>query len=449
MSVIGSLKYMKEGICTMKKAMVGASVFAVMLAATQPALVHAADSTTTTATPTTTTTAPATTDPAAPAANATGVETPQSQISGVRTPKKVDSLDLDKVIDLAINDSYNLQLLQLKYRVLDQQNASLGLNYVDYLNASPGLRYVTTNRSNEVSLAQSSQTGQTLDSNIRDLDNQKLNTQLQVDEAKEGTRLAMTGQYVQLLSTQKQIALSEEYIQVLTRDVQRAQTLQSLGSGTQEDIDKANRALQAEQDNLTKLKDSYQETLSTLCYDLGIVYDPNIQLKPLEVKLDPVPTVDADTLLGKSYQIQSLGNSLNKAREDEEKAITDNSFQEQANKATTDIAAQQLEQGKVTYAKAIQSNLQDMDTAYKAVQTAQREAQDTAVDGVNMQIRYNAGVVTKYDLQKYQYQVDATQAKAELTSMQYYVQKAKVDAMSKGYIANSSASSASAASAQQ
>ncbi len=434
----------------MKKAMVGASVFAVLLAATQPALVHAADSTTAT-TPATTTTAPATTGQTAPTTNVNGVETPQSQISGVRAPKVVDSLDLDKVIDLAINDSYNLQLLQLKYRVLDQQNASLGLNYVDYLNASPGLQYVTTNRSNEVSLSQGSQTGQTLETNIRDLDNQKLNTQLQVDEAKEGTRLAMTGQYVQLLSTQKQIALSEEYIGVLTRDVQRAQTLQSLGSGTQEDIDKANRALQAEQDNLTKLKDSYQQTLETLSYDLGIVYNPNIQLKPLEVKLDPVPTVDADTLLGKSYQIQSLGNSLNKAREDEEKAITDNSFQDQANKATTAIAEQQVEQGKITYAKAIQSNLQDMDTAYKAVQTAQREAQDTTVDGVNMQIRYNAGVVTKYDLQKYQYQVDATQAKAELTGLQYYVQKAKVDAMSKGYIANSSggASSAAASTPQQ
>ncbi|WP_411345477.1 TolC family protein [Paenibacillus sp. WLX1005] len=425
----------------MKKGMVSASVFAaVLLAATQPAtFANAADSTTTT-TPATTGT---TTDQTATTDSST---TTQTQISGVREAKKVDSLDLEKVIDLAINDSYNLQLLQLKYRVLDQQNASLGLNYVDYLNASPGLQYVTTNRSNEVSLSTGSQTGQTLETNIRDLDTQKLNTQLQVDEAKEGTKLAMTGQYVQLLTLQKQINLSQEYIQVLQRDVQRAQTLQSLGSGTQEDIDKADRALKAEQDNLTSLNDSYQKTLSTLSYDLGIVYDPNIKLADVDVKLDAAPTVDADTLLGKSYQIQSLGNSLNKAEQDEQKAITDNSFEDQANKATTQIAAQQLEQGKVTYAKAIESNLKDMDTALKDVQTAQRSAQDASVDGVNMQIRYNAGVVTKYDLDKYQYQVDASQIKAQLTQLQYYVQKAKVDAMNNGYIASSSSSASSSAS---
>ncbi|WP_458119820.1 TolC family protein [Paenibacillus sp. Z6-24] len=422
----------------MKKAMVGASVFAMLLAAAQPAvLVHAADSTAATTT----------TDGTTAAADSATAQQPKSQISGVREPKKVDSLNLEKVIDLAINDSYNLQLLQLKYKVLDQQNASLGIDYVDYVNASPGLTYTPKKGSNEVELSQGSQTGQTLEDNLRDLDTQKLNTQLQVDEAKEGTRLAMTGQYVQLLSYQKQISLSQEHIQVLTRDLQRAQTLQSLGSGTQEDIDTADRALKTEQDNLTTLKDTYQKTLATLCYDLGIVYDPNLKLDPIQVTLEPAPTVDADSLLSKSYQIQSLGNSVAKARTDEDKKITGNSFDEQALKATTQIAEQQLEQGKVTYAKAIQTNLQDMDTAFKDVQTSQRLAQDANVDGVNMQIRYNAGVTTKYDMEKHQYQVHAAQAKAELTLMQYFVQQAKVKAMSNGYIANSSASAGASASA--
>ncbi|ANF95944.1 hypothetical protein AR543_07940 [Paenibacillus bovis] len=431
------MKYRKEGYSDMKKGMVGASVFAMLLAAAQPAvLVHAADSTTATTT--------TTTNGTTPTADATVTEQAKSQISGVREPKKVDSLNLEKVIDLAINDSYNLELLQLKYKVLDQQNASLGIDYVDYTNASPGLTYTPKKGSNEVELSQGSQTGQTLEDNLRDLDTQKLNTQLQVDEAKEGTRLAMTGQYVQLLSYQKQISLSQEHIQVLTRDLQRAQTLQSLGSGTQEDIDTADRALKTEQDNLTTLKDTYQKTLATLCYDLGIVYDPNLPLEPIKVTLEPAPKVDADTLLGKSYQIQSLGNSVAKARTDEDKKITGNSFDEQALKATRQIAEQQLEQGKVTYAKAIQTNLQDMDTAFKDVQTSQRLAQDANVDGVNMQIRYNAGVTTKYDMEKHQYQVDAAQAKAELTLMQYFVQQAKVKAMSNGYIANSSASGASA-----
>lgn len=418
----------------MKKGMVGASVVAAMLlAATQPAaFAHAADSTATT------------TDTAADTTAAQN----KTKISGVREPKAVDSLSLEKVIDLAINDSYNLELLQLKYKVLDQQNASLGIDYVDYLNSPANmLQYVTTNRSNEVTLSQSSQQGTTLESNIRDLDTQKLNTQLQVDEAKEGTRLAMTGQYVQLLSYKKQIALSEQNLTVLNRDVQRAQVLQSLGSGTQEDIDKANRALQTEQDNLTSLKDTYQKTLATLCYDLGIVYNPDLPLEDITVNLEPVPEVNADTLLSKSYQIQSLGNSLAKAQTDEDKAITRNSFEDQTQKTNTQIAAQQLEQSKVTYAKAIETNLQDMDTALKAVDTAQRQAKDVTVDGVNMQIRYNAGVVTKYDLDKYQYNVTAAQTKAELTQLQYYVQKAKVDAMDKGYIASSGGASSAAASA--
>lgn len=516
----------------MKKAMVGASLLAMVLVASQPmTMANAADATTT-------------------ATDAT-TQTSQLTISGAGELKKLDTLDLNTVINLALDDSYNLALLQLKYKVLDQQNASLGVSLVDLNNSfniqvgsgSPVLHYesdngsgtdsgvngdddqsgsVTTvspslNAANTVSAqadeatpaattddsaaptvtssvstnatddesdsneeyekqlkelqdslaklskgisesAAASTTAQnkqiqssrkTLETNINSLDTQKANTQLQINEAREGIKLGMTSQYVQLLASQKQVQLSKDYIDVLTRDVQRAQTLQSLGSGTQEDIDKANRALLAEKDNLTTLEDNYQKALLTLSFDLGIEYNPNIQLADIDVTVQPVTKKNVDTLLSSSYQVQTLANSIVQAQWEEDNQDKDatNSFDEQATKASTEIAKQQLSQGKLDLAKSIESSYTDADTAYKSVATAQRTVSDITLDNTNMQIRYNAGVVTKYDFDKFQYQVHVDQVKQDLAELQYYIQQAKVQAMENGYIVASSSSSASASSA--
>lgn len=520
----------------MKKGIVGASLLAMVLVASQPlTMAHAAD-----AIPT-----PVVTDTTA---------TPASQltISGAGELKKLDTLDLNTVINLALNDSYNLALLQLKYKVLDQQNASLGVNLVDLSNkfniqtgtGSPVLHYesdngsgtdsgvngddaqsgsvttvspslkaantvsaqadeatpaATTDNSGSASAtdaadptpaptptpepsepdpsdayeqqlkelqdaigkisdgmsqsaaAQNTQleaSRKTLESNINSLDTQKENTELQINEAREGIKLGMTGQYVQLLASQKQVQLSKDYIDVLTRDVQRAQTLQSLGSGTQEDIDKANRALLAEKDNLTNLEDAYQKALITLSFDLGIEYNPNIQLTDIDVTVEPVTKKNVDSILSSSYQVQTLANGIVQAQweEDNQDKNAANSFDEQATKANTEIARQQLSQGKVDLAKSIESSYTDADTAYKSVVTAQRTVSDVTLDNTNMQIRYNAGVVTKYDFDKFQYQVHVDQVKQDLAKLQFYVQQAKVQAMENGYIAASSSAASSGSS---
>jgi len=520
----------------MKKGMVGASLLAMVLVASQPlTMAHAAD-----AIPT-----PVVTD--------TTTATPASQltISGAGELKKLDTLDLNTVINLALNDSYNLALLQLKYKVLDQQNASLGVNLVDLSNkfsvGNAGLHYESETNSktdsgingndeqsgslttvspslkaaNTVSaqaedatpaattdnsgsgaasalaadptpaptpepskpdqddayekqlkelqdtvgklsdgikksaaastIAQNTQleaSRKTLEKNINSLDTQKENTELQINEAKEGIKLGMTGQYVQLLASQKQVQLSKDYIDVLTRDVQRAQTLQSLGSGTQEDIDKANRALLAEKDNLTNLEDAYQKSLITISFDLGIEYNPNIQLTDIDVTVEPVAKKNVDTILSSSYQVKTLANGIVQAQweEDNQDKTATNSFDEQATKANTAIAEQQLSQGKLDLAKSIESSYTDADTAYKSVVTAQRTVSDVTLDNTNMQIRYNAGVVTKYDFDKFQYQVHVDQVKQDLAKLQFYVQQAKVQAMENGYIASSSGAAASGAS---
>jgi len=524
----------------MKKGIVGASLLAMVLVASQPlTMAHAAD-----AIPT-----PVVTDTTA---------TPASQltISGAGELKKLDTLDLNTVINLALNDSYNLALLQLKYKVLDQQNASLGVNLVDLNNSfniqagngspvlhvpsdnnsgtdsgvngddpqsgsvttvSPALKAAntvsaqadeptpapTTDNSgsgsagaaatdpadpadpgtpapepskpdpsdayeqqlkelqnavgkisdglNKSAAAQNTQletSRKTLEKNINNLDTQKENTELQINEAKEGIKLGMTGQYVQLLASQKQVQLSKDYIDVLTRDVQRAQTLQSLGSGTQEDIDKANRALLAEKDNLTNLEDAYQKALITISFDLGIEYNPNIQLTDIDVTVEPVAKKNVDAILSSSYQVQTLANGIVQAQweEDNQDKNAANSFDEQATKANTEIARQQLSQGKIDLAKSIESSYTDADTAYKSVVTAQRTVSDVTLDNTNMQIRYNAGVVTKYDFDKFQYQVHVDQVKQDLAKLQFYVQQAKVQAMENGYIAASSSSAAAGAS---
>lgn len=523
----------------MKKGIVGASLLAMVLVASQPlTMAHAAD-----AIPT-----PVVTDTTA---------TPASQltISGAGELKKLDTLDLNTVINLALNDSYNLALLQLKYKVLDQQNASLGVNLVDLNNSfniqagngSPVLHVPSDNNSgtdsgvngddaqsgsvttvspslkasntvsaqadeatpaattdtsgsgsasatdaatdpadpatpapepsepdpsdayeqqlkelqdavgkisdglNKSAAAQNTQletSRKTLESNINSLDTQKENTELQINEAREGIKLGMTGQYVQLLASQKQVQLSKDYIDVLTRDVQRAQTLQSLGSGTQEDIDKANRALLAEKDNLTNLEDAYQKALITISFDLGIEYNPNIQLTDIDVTVEPVTKKNVDSILSSSYQVQTLANGIVQAQweEDNQDKNAANSFDEQATKANTEIARQQLSQGKVDLAKSIESSYTDADTAYKSVVTAQRTVSDVTLDNTNMQIRYNAGVVTKYDFDKFQYQVHVDQVKQDLAKLQFYVQQAKVQAMENGYIAASSSAASSGSS---
>ncbi|MFD1952757.1 TolC family protein, partial [Paenibacillus thailandensis] len=116
----------------------------------------------------------------------------------------------------------------------------------------------------------------------KQMENNRANTELDQAEAKEGIALQMTGQYIQLLGERKQIELLEDYIEVLEGDVAKAEALQQAGMASADDIEQLQRQIAAQKDSLKTVSNNYQLGLVQLSFDLGIAYNPDVSLEPVE-----------------------------------------------------------------------------------------------------------------------------------------------------------------------
>lgn len=389
----------------------------------------------------------------------------------------VASIDLPTVLDRALKDSNNLELLTLKYAALSSKEQDLnaqrsnlysavftgghlpdtpqelvaGMNAQGVMvnpaeNLWLGPMTTVTNKAvnqliqgmgamtegmNEIIRQQREQ----MKTTAHQLSTDQRNTLLQKDEATEGIRLQTTAQYVQLLGMKKQLAFMQEYETVLEQEVKKATLFRDQGLASNEDVLTATKALNKHRDDLALLKQNYKLALVQLSFDIGIAYNPSLEVKDIEnMTVEPVKRADTEVILKNAYQMKMSANNIDEAVWQQSNTVTENTYGETYLGVNTAISGTKNEQLQLELTKKIEAVYTEAENAYLAYTTELRNTADVKADLNKMKLRYDVGVMSKHDLQKFELKVRGQETTLEAAKLKYFVLREKALAMEKGFI---------------
>ncbi|TXK79605.1 TolC family protein [Paenibacillus sp. N3.4] len=402
------------------------------------------------------------------------VEDPNQNVYvNVDVLETVSSIDLTYVLDKALKDSHNLAMLSLKYAAqgskkgdLEEQMNEMGspsftpvhlpstpAEVTAPTNGLPGLTDPTDiawtimqdTAMNQIlqgmgALAGgmnkiiSSQRAQ-MSTAAHQLGTDQRNSLLQTDEAKAGIRLQTIAQYVQLLGQKKQLDFMNEYEAVMEKDLLRATLFAQQGLASSDDVQTVQKAINKQKDDKVALTNNYRLGLVQLSTDIGISYDPNLIVKDIEpISVEPITESDMTTLLKTSYQMKASGNNMDEAVWETGHSVTQNTYGETYLGINLAINGQKNEQTKLELTKKIQTTYNDAKNAYQAVLTEQRNLNDVQGDLGKMKFRFDVGVISKHDLNKFALKVNQAETTLAAAKLKYYVLKEKAKAMDTGFI---------------
>lgn len=385
---------------------------------------------------------------------------------------KVDQIDLPTVLNRSLEDSHNLQLLSLKMKYLTQKKNDLDDQYdslsegeastvhlpvtaqefmqdPNYEIETPdvwmGPMAETNTVVNQIVYGQVeivsainrivADTRDKLNIGSAQLTAELTNTSYQQNEAKEGIKLQETALYVQILSLKKQIQLLEDYQSVIQKDLDAAKTMNELGMSSSEDIRTLEKALNKQADDIKTARNNYHLALAQLAFDIGIEYNPDLQVKEIaDLEQGAVTRRSMEDLLSSSYQMKIAERNLKEALLEEDETDTKNHYADDALDTNIEIAKEKILQLRLDLGKKIETTYNDAQNAYDAVQTEIRNNADVKLDYDKMKQRFDAGVVSKHDLDKFSFKVRQSDAMLELAKLKYYVLAKKAAAMDNGFI---------------
>ncbi|NEW09128.1 TolC family protein [Paenibacillus sp. SYP-B3998] len=386
----------------------------------------------------------------------------------------VSSIDLNYVLDRALKDSHNLNLLTLKYAAqgskkndLEQQMDAMGsasftpghlpntVTEVTYAH-NPLLPPLTNPTDIAWTIMQNTAMNQMLQgmgalaggmntiissqryqmkTAAHQLGTDQYNSLLQSDEAKAGIRLQTISQYVQLLGQKKQLNFMQEYEAVIEKDLLRATLLAQQGLASTDDVQTVQKAISKQKDEIVTLTNNYRLGLVQLSTDIGISYDPNLVIKDIDsISMDPIVETNTMTLLKNSYQMKTSGNNMDEAVWQSGHSVTSNTYGDTSLGLNLSITGQKNEQTKLELTKKIQTTYNDAQNAYQSALTEQRNLNDVNVDWGKMKFRYSVGVISKHDLNKFELKVHQNETTLAAAKLKYYALKEKAKAMNTGFI---------------
>lgn len=272
-------------------------------------------------------------------------------------------------------------------------------------------------------------------STAHQLGTDRFNTYHQLAEAKEGIRLQQIAQYVQLLAMKKQLAVMDEAERTVRDALDRATRLRELGLASGEDVIAAERALAQQGDQAKQLEESFRLALIQLSFDIGIAYNPDLVIRDIEgIEPAPVERVDSPTLLERAYQVKMASNTLDESMWQQEHAVTSSVYGDQYASTNTSIAAIQNGQTQLELTKKIEVTYSEAKDAYEAYLTESRKLTELQADLRKMEIRYQAGVISKYDVNAFGMKLKQAQAARDISEWKWYVMREKAEAMERGFI---------------
>lgn len=270
--------------------------------------------------------------------------------------------------------------------------------------------------------------------------------QLQQEEAKEGVRLMLTSAYINILSLQEQMDLTQKVLESAKKDVYKAEQMYNVGLGSSEDIRKAKVSQTNTEKQLEELEKNYNHTVADLSFDIGVSYNPEMVIQPIQFEAATVTKPeDYRTLIDNTFKVKRAEKSLESAiigrdhayreYEEDDKVGEDVSIYELAqHDAKVEAAKETLVQTKEDIETSIEQLYYDAEIANFNYEEGLRKLEDAKRDVAVLETQYKVGLVSKFDYESALIQLDQAELAVYTASVQNFIIQEKIKAFENGYI---------------
>lgn len=287
---------------------------------------------------------------------------------------------------------------------------------------------------------------QTLELNIKKLEAGQIQLQLQEVEAKEGVRLLLTSAYTNIVLLQEQINFTNKAINSAKTDVYKAQRMYNLGTASKDDLRQAKVAQTNLEKQLEQQEKNYKHDLAKLSFDIGVVYNPSIEIQQIEYKaVKSVKPESYSSLIDHSYKVQKAQKSLETAQIERDDVYREYKENDSIGTKVSTYKLEQYDKQVKVAEETVASTKDDVETAieklylnedisYLGYEEALRKLANVQTDVSNLKKRYKLGFISKYDYNKALIQLDQAKLNVYTATVQNFMTKEQIKALENGYV---------------
>ncbi len=364
----------------------------------------------------------------------------------------IDSLSLETVLDLALEDNYSLLLLNYQLELLESQTGGTSKDYGETVFDIRDLERTKKRlqkAGGSASFAERLQIQNQLEAlqdkidAVEDALDQMESGQLSLiyseEEAKENIKMATTATYIQLLMGAEQQELQQKALNLKEKEVAMKKRRYDLGLLSRDEHSKELREIERQEIQLALDKKEWDKNLAEFALDLGIVYHPDLTLQPLNMEELELIEQETETqeLIENSFKYKSQVNTIELAEKQRTRVHEDEdskSYDKNQADINVKIEKEKLEQLKVDMAISIRQLFYDIEDGFQAIKDAERELKFAKEDDQSLKRRYELGLVSRADYELASIRLDQAELSLGLAKDAYVLLTKKVELLEAGVI---------------
>lgn len=329
----------------------------------------------------------------------------------ISKPEWINEFTLEDVIRRGTENSKTLTVLQLNVEI--SKNELLK----------------TVNDKNKVAM------------DIKKLEDKIVELQFQEEEVKENLRIMLTSSYTNLLLLNVQKDFTKKTLQSAINNVNKHQLLYNLGKVSKEKLHQAQTARDNVEKQLKKEEKKYQQSLADLFFDIGIIYQPNMEIKDIEFepKSFEMPA-DNSSLIIASTKMKRAQNNLELAiinRNDVYQKYENGEatiYEKENQDYFVNIAEQTIISTRDELKTSIEQLYRSGENSYSSYEEAVSKLESKRKEVEMLKIRYRLGKMSKYDYEQAQLGLQEAELNVYQAKVQNYMIQQSIESLQKGYV---------------
>jgi len=332
-------------------------------------------------------------------------------------------------------------IMELESKLRDLKNAREELEDEDLLIANEQQRIAIAN-----SIGALEDQIQALQLAIKQLETGQIQLQLQKEEAKEGVRLLLTSAYTNILVLQEQMEFTKKTLDIAESNVRKAERMYDFGMSSSEAVRQAKIAKTDLEKQLEELEKNYNQTVATLCFNIGVTYNPEITIESIEYKaIEVTKPGNYKSLIDNTYRVKKAEKSLESAMLAREDAYREYHEGDNVGAKVSNYELEQHDYQVKAAEETINSLKEDIETtinglyynskmSYFDYEEALRKLEDVNQDLKALETRYKLGFISKHDYESALIKREQAKLNVYNATVQNYMNQEQIKAFENGYV---------------
>lgn len=266
------------------------------------------------------------------------------------------------------------------------------------------------------------------------IDADKNKNQIELEETKEAIAYYISQKYINLLLLESEIEQNKMELSYVQGSIQDFLKLKEHGLINNRDFEKKINEMQKLEQKLSDKEKAYYFYLEELKFDIGVLDNENIQLKPIELEINKLPITELVNKVNKMFSVRKLEEDILLAEKNynstdtSKKNLKDYYYQMwQATKYEKDNLVRELD-------TKIRKLYLDQEVMFANREDLQKSLETLIIDKKDLVIRFGEGLITSVEIEKINQEIQRLEAAINMSKYEYYLLSEKFSLALKGYL---------------